>query len=51
MQAIPITIAMVGATTNALSTLASTVSRSDTGNDFQNSTLRSLRSSNKVPKQ
>ncbi len=43
--------ARVGATISALASLDSTVSRSDTGSDFQNSTLRSLRSSYRVPRQ
>ena len=40
-----------GAITVALSTFDSTVSRSETGSDFQNSTLRSLRSSYRLPRQ
>src|SRR3546814_10479984 len=47
----PVTVAISGATTTALASLDNTVSRSDTGNDFQNSTLRSLRSSNRLPRQ
>src|SRR5688500_2141967 len=47
----PAMIASSGATTAALATFDSTVSRSDTGSDFQNSTLRSLRSSYSAPRQ
>ena len=40
-----------GATSSAVTTLDNTVSESDTGSDFQNSTLRSLRSSNRLARQ
>ena len=40
-----------GATTTAISTFDSTVVRSDTGSDFQNSRLRSRRSSCRAPRQ
>ena len=43
--ATPAATARAGATSVALATLDSTVCVSDTGSDFQNSTLRSLRSS------
>ena len=42
---------MSGAASNAIASFDRTVSPSDTGSDFQNSTLRSLRSSNSVPRQ
>src|SRR5690606_987373 len=42
--------AMAGATSTALATFDSTVSVSDSGSDFQNSTLRSLRSSYSAPR-
>ena len=47
----PAVMARAGATTAALATLDSTVARSDSGSDFQNSTLRSLRSSYRLPRQ
>ena len=40
-----------GAATRAMATFDSTVSWSDTGSDFQNRTLRSLRSSNNALRQ
>src|SRR3970040_1709817 len=43
--------ASTGATIATLATFDSTVWLSDSGNDFQNSTLRSLRSSYSVPRQ
>ena len=51
MQAIATPTAISGATSSALAALDSTVSRSETGSDFQNSTLRSLRSSYRLPRQ
>ncbi len=38
-----------GATSNATDSLASTSSQADTGMDFQNRMLRSLRSTNRQP--
>ena len=51
MQAIAAPTARAGATSSALAALENTVSRSDSGSDFQNSTLRSLRSSYRLPRQ
>ena len=51
MVAIHAATASAGATSTALATLDRTVSRSETGSDFQNSTLRSLRSSYRLPRQ
>ena len=51
MHTIATLIAMAGATSSALAALDNTVSRSETGSDFQNSTLRSLRSSYRLPRQ
>ena len=47
--AMPISEASSGPTSSAVASFDSTVSRSDTGSDFQNSTLRSLRSSYRQP--
>ena len=44
-------VAMSGATSSALAAFDSTVCESDSGSDFQNSTLRSLRSSCSAPRQ
>ena len=45
------TVAITGAITRALNTFDSTVCWSDSGSDFQNRMLRSLRSSNRAPRQ
>ncbi len=45
----PMPIATIGASSSAQAALDSTVFRSDSGSDFQNSTLRSRRSSYSEP--
>lgn len=47
--AAPIAMEISGASSNAQAALDNTVCTSDTGNDFQNSTLRSRRSSYRLP--